>query len=74
MKGVFYFALDRVDEEKVSIRMMMFSGYGIMALCYVAYVFAEAPIHVFDILGVLSFRETVINPSWSAVIAASLEE
>ena len=74
MKGVFYFALDKVDEEKVSKRMMMFSGYGIMGLCYVAYIFAEAPIHVFAIQGVLSFGETVINPSWSAVIATSLEE
>jgi predicted MFS family arabinose efflux permease len=74
MKGVFYFLLDRVDETKFSKRLMMFSGYAIMALCYVAYLFAELPIHVFAIQGVLSFGETVINPSWSAVIATSLEE
>lgn len=74
MKGVFYFALDKVDETKFSKRAMMFTGYGIMALCYVGYVFAELPIHVFLIQGVLSLGETVINPSWSAVIATSLEE
>lgn len=74
MKGVFYFALDKVDEEKVSKRMMMFTGYSIMGMCYVAYIFADAPIHVFAIQGVLSLGETVINPSWSAVIATSLEE
>ena len=74
MKGVFYFALDKVDETRFSKRIMMFSGYGIMALCYVGYIFAELPIHVFLIQGVLSFGETVINPSWRAVIATSLEE
>lgn len=74
MKGVFYFALDKFGEDRFSKRAMMFSGYGIMALCYGAYILAELPMHVFIIQGVLSFGETVINPSWSAVIATSLEE
>ena len=74
LKGVFYFVLDKVDESKFSKRSMMCTGYGIMALCYGAYMFAELPMHVFVIQGVLSFGETVINPSWSAVIATSLEE
>ena len=74
MKGVFYFLLDELDENKVSKRLMMFSGYFIMAIGYFAYLFADAPIHVFVIQGVLSLGETVVNPSWSAVIATSLEK
>jgi MFS family permease len=52
----------------------MFSGYFIMAIAYLSYIFANNPIHVFVIQIGLSLGETIINPSWSAVIAASLEK
>lgn len=74
LKGVFYFILDRLNENKYSKRLMMFSGYSIMGLGYLAYTFAEIPMHVFIIQGIISLGETIINPSWSAIIAISLEK
>ena len=53
---------------------MMFFGYSIMGVCYVLYLFALVPWHVFLIQALLSVGEAVINPSWSAVIATSLEK
>ncbi len=74
LKGVFYFLIGRIDENRVSKKIMMFSGYTIMGVGYATYIFANKPIDVFIIQGVLSLGETIINPSWSAIIATSLEK
>ncbi|PKH52181.1 hypothetical protein CXF68_16430 [Tenacibaculum sp. Bg11-29] len=73
-KGIFYFVLSKLDESKLSKRVMMFSGYIIMAIAYLSYTFANSPAHVFAIQIGLSLGETIINPSWSAVIASSLKK
>ncbi len=73
-KGILYFLLDKTDESRFSKRVMMFSGYAIMGVSYILYLFAEIPMHVFLIQALLAVGETVINPSWSAVIAMSLED
>jgi len=74
LKGVFYFLIGKINEDRVSKKVMMFAGYTIMGLGYAAYVFANKPLDVFVIQGILSLGETIINPSWSAIIATSLEK
>jgi len=74
LKGVFYFLFARVKEDFLSKKWMMFIGYTIMGLGYGAYIFANKPMHVFVIQGALSLGETIINPSWSAIIATSLQK
>lgn len=45
-----------------------------MFIGYFLYLFAYKPYHIYVIQGILSLGETVITPSWSAVIATSLEK
>ncbi|MBD0402585.1 MFS transporter [Flammeovirga sp. EKP202] len=73
-KGIFYFLFDKIDETKLSKRAMMCIGYALMGVGYGLYVFASSPIHVFLIQIIISLGETVINPSWSAIIAMSLKK
>lgn len=73
-KGVFYFVFANIDEQRFSKKLMMFTGYVLMGFCYLSYIFAENPQHVFIIQGMLSLGETIINPSWSAIIAISLKK
>jgi predicted MFS family arabinose efflux permease len=73
-KGIFYFVFTKINEKRFSKRIMMFSGYVIMGMGYFAYIFANKPIDIFIIQAVLSLGETIINPSWSAIIATSLEK
>lgn len=74
MKGIFYFVIGRIKEDRFSKRMMMFLGYTIMGIGYAAYLLANKPMDVFIIQGILSLGETIINPSWSAIIATSLKK
>jgi hypothetical protein len=53
---------------------MISGGYIIMSAGYFLYLFASAPVHIYFIQVVLSAGETIITPSWSAVIAKSLEK
>ena len=74
LKGILYFVFDKMDETRFNKRLMMFSGYTIMGVAYALYIFATIPLHVFLIQALLAVGETVINPSWSAVIAMSLQQ
>lgn len=74
LQGVMYFTLEKVNNDKVSKKLMISSGYLITGICYIMYLFAEIPAHVFIIQGVLSIGQAVINPSWSAIIATSLDK
>lgn len=73
-KGAFYFGMSQINESRLSRKTMMFFGYAIMGLGYTGYFIAERPLDVFIIQGVVSLGETIINPSWSAVIASSLQK
>ena len=73
-KGVFYFGMAKVKESIFPKRAMMFVGYSIMGVGYAGYLIAGKPLDVFIIQGIVSLGETIINPSWSAVIASSLEK
>jgi predicted MFS family arabinose efflux permease len=73
LRGILYFVLGRLKEHRVSRRAMISAGYFIFFVGYCAYLVASSPIHVFFIQGLLALGEVVINPSWSAVIATSLE-
>lgn len=73
-KGIMYFVFNQIKDDKVSKKVMISSGYFLMAICYLFYIFAGAPIHVFIIQACLSIGEIIINPSWSAIIATSLKK
>jgi predicted MFS family arabinose efflux permease len=72
LKGVFYFLFKNIREDKLSRKVMISGGYFIMFIGYFLYLFASKPYHIYLIQGILSLGETIITPSWSAVIATSL--
>jgi hypothetical protein len=72
LKGMFYFLFKNIKEDKISKKLMISGGYFIMFAAYFLYLFASKPYHIYLIQGVLSLGETLITPSWSAVIAMSL--
>ncbi len=72
LKGVLYFALNKLKESQFSKRSMISFGYFVFFVGYVSYIFASNITHVLIIQGLLAFGEVVINPSWSAVIAQAL--
>src|SRR4030095_5246288 len=74
LKGIFYFLFKNINEEKVSKKLMISGGYFIMFIGYFLYLFASVPVHIYFIQAILSIGETAITPSWSAVIAMSLEK
>lgn len=74
VKGIFYFLLDKIGENRLSKKFMMFVGYSFMGLGYIAYIYAKIPLHIFIIQFIISIGETVINPSWSSIIATSLDK
>lgn len=74
LKGLFYFIFKNIKEDKVSKKIMISSGYLIMGIGYFLYLFASIPLHIYFIQAILSIGETIITPSWSAVIAISLQK
>lgn len=74
LKGIFYFIFKNIKEEKLSKKAMISGGYFIMFTGYFLYLFANMPVQVYFIQAILSIGETMITPSWSAVIAMSLEK
>ncbi len=72
LKGVLYFVLRNLKENKFSRKAMIALGYFMFFVSYVMYMFASNVYHVLVIQGLLAFGEVVINPSWSAVIASAL--
>ncbi len=74
LKGLFYFIFKNIKEDKISKKVMISSGYFIMGIGYFLYLFASMPMHIYFIQAILSIGETIITPSWSAVIAISLQK
>lgn len=72
LKGIFYFLFKNIREDRLSKKMMISGGYFIMFIGYFLYMFANQPVHIYFIQGILSLGETIITPSWSAIIAISL--
>ena len=72
LKGIFYFLFKNIKEDKISKKVMISGGYFVMFIDYFLYLFASKPYHIYFIQGILSLGETIITPSWSAVIATSL--
>ena len=72
LKGVLYFALNKLKESNFNKKLMISFGYFVFFFGYVFYIFATNITHILIIQGLLAFGEVVINPSWSAVIAMSL--
>ncbi len=74
LKGLFYFIFKNIKEDKISKKVMISAGYFIMGIGYFLYLFASVPMHIYFIQAILSIGETIITPSWSAVIAMSLQK
>jgi predicted MFS family arabinose efflux permease len=75
LQGLLYLLQRHVPiTKKIKHRYMIFAGYSIYALSYFFYIFASMPIHLYFIQALLALGETVVTPSWSAVIAASLSK
>ena len=74
LKGILYFVFKNIKEEIVSKKFMISGGYFVMFIGYFLYLFASQPVHIYFIQAILSIGETAITPSWSAVIAMSLEK
>ena len=74
LKGLLYFVFKNIKEDKVSKKVMISSGYFIMGIGYFLYMYASMPVHIYFIQAILSIGETIITPSWSAVIAMSLQK
>ncbi len=73
LRGILYFVFAKFKDRHLPHRPILFSGYLIYALAYLAYTAIDAPIYLFVIQGWLALADTILNPSWSAVIATSLQ-
>ncbi len=73
LRGILYFVFARFKDQHLPHRPILFGGYMMYAAAYLAYVFIDAPIWLFVIQGWLALADTILNPSWSAVIATSLQ-
>jgi predicted MFS family arabinose efflux permease len=74
LRAALYFLFSRLGEHTLSRKQMISAGYFIFFVAYVLYIFASRPLHVFGIQALLALGEVIINPSWSAVIAVSLDK
>ena len=74
LRGLLYFLFGKIKDHTLSKKHMISLGYFIFFVSYVLYIWASAPIHIFGIQALLALGEVIINPSWSAVIATSLEK
>lgn len=71
-KSFFYFLAGRVNEQLISRKALIVTGYFLHAFGYFCYLFAENIWHVIAIQALLAFAEAIMNPSWSAILATSL--
>ena len=74
LKGVLCLSFANIKPKQVSHKTMMTLGYIVMGLVYFAYPGTSALMHVFILQALLSIGESLITPSWSALIAISLDE
>lgn len=72
LRGVLYFVFARFEDKHLPHRPILFGGYMMYAIAYLAYIIVDAPVWLFVIQGWLAVADTILNPSWSAVIATSL--
>ena len=74
LRGLLYFLLGKFKQHTFSNKQMISAGYFIFFISYILYILSSAPWHVFGIQALLAFGEVIITPSWSAVIATSLDK
>lgn len=74
LKGVLCLIFSKIKPSKISYRKMMIIGYTIMGGAYLLYSISFNISHVFFLQAVIAIGESLITPSWSAVIAVSLTE
>ena len=74
LRGLFYLKFADIKPQAISHKTMMCMGYAIMGLVYLLYPMVTDVYQVFILQAILSFGESIITPSWSAVIALSLPE
>lgn len=74
LRGLLYFLFGKFKQRTFSNKQMISSGYLIFCISYILYIVSSAPIHIFGIQALLAFGEVIITPSWSTVIATSLDK
>lgn len=74
LRGILYFLLAKVKEDTFRRKHMIIAGYFLFFVSYVLYIFSSAPLHVFGIQALLALGEVIVTPSWSAIIATSLDK
>lgn len=73
LRGILYFVFAKLNDRHLPHRPILFGGYMMYAAAYLAYIIIDAPIWLFVIQGWLALADTILNPSWSTVIATSLQ-
>ncbi|HLC75598.1 MAG TPA: MFS transporter [Candidatus Peribacterales bacterium] len=73
LRGILYFVFAKFNDKHLPHRPILFSGYMMYTVAYLAYIIIDAPIWLFVIQGWLALADTILNPSWSTVIATSLQ-
>lgn len=73
LRGILYFVFAKLNDRHLPHRPILFGGYMMYAVAYLAYIIIDAPIWLFVIQGWLALADTILNPSWSTVIATSLK-
>jgi predicted MFS family arabinose efflux permease len=73
LRGILYFVFAKLKDRHLPHRPILFGGYMMYAAAYLAYIVIDAPIWLFAIQGWLALADTILNPSWSTVIATSLQ-
>ena len=73
LRGILYFVFAKFKDRHLPHRPILFGGYMMYAAAYLAYIVIDAPVWLFAIQGWLALADTILNPSWSAVIATSLQ-
>ena len=74
LRGILFIGVGRIKERAISRKAMIGGGYVVFAIGYSLYIFAKEPLHIFAIQALLAIGEVIVTPSWSAVIATSLEQ
>ena len=72
--GVLYLLFGKIKEQTLSRKQMISLGYLFFFIGYVLYIFASSPLHIFGIQSLLAIGQAIVNPSWSAIIATSLDK
>ncbi|MCX6815926.1 MAG: MFS transporter [Candidatus Aenigmarchaeota archaeon] len=71
--GAIIIILGRLEDHKLNKRLMVFSGYFILAIGSLGYFFVETPIHLFVVQMIAGIGIAVIEPAWDGLFSIYLD-